>query len=96
MRFDRKTSLLRSRVAILCTIILVPGDALAYALQSSAVPARPPNGQTVKLSPEQLDSLVADAKRVYSPVGFRIFMRGYSSYIAETAGQFGVRVPHTT
>src|SRR5690349_24963648 len=58
MRFDRKASLLRSRVAILCTIILVPGDTLTYASQSPA-PARPPNAQSIKLSPEQLDSLVA-------------------------------------
>jgi len=59
MKFDKKASLLRCPVAILCTIILAPGDTLAYASQSSSAPARPPNGQTVKLSPEQLDSLVA-------------------------------------
>src|SRR5579863_2773410 len=57
MKFDRKASLPRSLVAILCTIILVPGDTLTYASQSAA-PA-PPNGQTIKLSAEQLDSLVA-------------------------------------
>ena len=59
MRFDRKASLLRSRVAILCTIILVSGDTLAYAWQSSATQARPPNSQVVKVSSDQLDSLVA-------------------------------------
>src|SRR5260370_29560505 len=59
MRFDRKASLLRSRVAIVCTIILVSGDTLGDASQSSATPARPPNSQIVKVSPEQLDSLVA-------------------------------------
>jgi len=59
MEFDKKASLLRCRVAILCTIILTPGDTLAYAAQSLAAPARPPNGQTVKLLSEQLDSLVA-------------------------------------
>ena len=59
MRFDRKASLLRSRVAILCTIILVSGDTLAYAWQSSAAQVRPPNSQIVKVSPDQLDSLVA-------------------------------------
>jgi hypothetical protein len=32
-------------------------DTLTYASQSVA--AAPPNGQTIKLSPEQLDSLVA-------------------------------------
>src|SRR5437899_10831780 len=59
MRFDRKASLLRSRVAILCTIILVSGDTLAYAAQSPAAPARPPNAPAAKLPPDQLDSLVA-------------------------------------
>src|SRR5579872_229631 len=59
MKFASKASLLRSGVAILSTIILVPGDTVAYASQSAAAPARPPNAQTVKLSPEQLDSLVA-------------------------------------
>ncbi len=59
MRFDRKASLLRSRVAILCTIILVSGDTLAYAWQSSATQAGPPNSQVAKVSPDQLDSLVA-------------------------------------
>src|SRR4029077_14561577 len=49
----------RSRVAILCTIILVPGDTLAYAWQASTAQARPPNSQTIKLSPDQLDSLIA-------------------------------------
>ena len=34
MKFDRKALLLRSQVAILCTIMLVPGDTLAYASQS--------------------------------------------------------------
>jgi hypothetical protein len=59
MRFDRKASLLRSLVAILCTIILAPGDSLAYASQSSAAPASQSNSQGVKVSPDQLDSLVA-------------------------------------
>ena len=56
MKFDAKASLRRSWVAILCTIILAPGDTLTYA--QSAAPA-PPNGQSIKLSSEQLDSLVA-------------------------------------
>jgi len=59
MRFDTKASLLRSRVAILCAILLVSGDTLAYASQSLAAPARPPNTQSGKLSPDQLDSLAA-------------------------------------
>ena len=59
MMLAGKGSLLRSPLAILCTIILVPGDTLAYSPQSSAAPARPASGQTVKLPPDQLDSLVA-------------------------------------
>ena len=59
MKFDRKTSTLRSCVAILCTIILAPGDSVVYAWQSSGAAARPSNLQTVKLPPEQLDSLFA-------------------------------------
>jgi uncharacterized protein DUF3300 len=58
MKFDGKASLLRSRMAILCTILLVPGDTLTYASQSAGA-GRPTNAQTVKLSAEQLDSLVA-------------------------------------
>jgi hypothetical protein len=41
---------------------------LAYASQSSAKSARPPNGQTVKLSPEQLDSLVAPIALYPDPI----------------------------
>src|SRR5271170_8097956 len=59
MRFDRKALLLRSRVAILCAIILAPGDTLVYASQSSPAQGSPPNSQTAKVSPDQLDSLVA-------------------------------------
>ena len=39
MKFDTKASLLRSWVAILCTIILAPGDTLAYASQSGSTGA---------------------------------------------------------
>src|SRR5262249_40229102 len=59
MRFQGKASLFRSLVAILCSIILAPGDGLAYTPQASGAAARPPGGQTAKLPPEQLDSLVA-------------------------------------
>src|SRR4249920_1196984 len=59
MKFDRKASILRSWVAVLCTILLAPGDTVVYAWQSSGAAAGPANSQTIKLSPEQLDSLVA-------------------------------------
>src|SRR5579864_4508691 len=57
MKCDGKASLFKSWVVILCTIILVPGNTLTYASQSGA-PA-PPNSQIIRLSAEQLDSLVA-------------------------------------
>jgi Protein of unknown function (DUF3300) len=59
MKFERKSSTFRSMMAILCTVLVVPGDTLAYASQSSAPPGRPANAQAVNLSPDQLDSLVA-------------------------------------
>ncbi|HZS55568.1 MAG TPA: DUF3300 domain-containing protein, partial [Bryobacteraceae bacterium] len=59
MKFKETGSLLRSLVAILCMIILMPGDTLGYSLQSSVTPPASPSGQTVKLSPDQLDSFVA-------------------------------------
>jgi hypothetical protein len=46
-------------VAILCTILLMPGDAWAYSPQTSGSPARPPGSPTVKIPPNQMDSLVA-------------------------------------
>ena len=59
MRFDRKTSLLRSGVAVLCAVILAPGDTWTFAPQS--LPRKRPaaNSQTANLPPDQLDSLVA-------------------------------------
>src|ERR1700742_2951121 len=61
MKPERKWTIPRSLLAILCTIALVPGDTLAYGYvpgQSSA----PTSSQTTpaaKIPPEQLDSLVA-------------------------------------
>jgi hypothetical protein len=56
LKFDKKASLLRCRMAILCTIILAPGDTLAYASQSSSAPARPPNAFLAQQS-ELLDAV---------------------------------------
>jgi hypothetical protein len=58
MKFEQEDSMLRYLVAILCTIILIPGETLAYSPQAS-VKAAPPGGQNAKLPPDQLDSLVA-------------------------------------
>ena len=49
----------RSLVAILCVITLVPGDILAYTPQQPSAPAPKPAGDSAKIPPEQLDSLVA-------------------------------------
>src|ERR1044071_3100755 len=58
MNFEGKHPFFRSLVAALCTIVITPGDTLAYSPQSST-PAQTPSSQTAKISPEQLDSLVA-------------------------------------
>ena len=53
---------LRSLVAMLCTLMLVPGDILAYTPQQSTAPAPaspPATPAEAKIPPEQLDSLVA-------------------------------------
>ena len=56
-----KGAILRPVVAALCVAILIPGDTLAYAPQQSSPPpsSTPQRPQTVKIPPEQLDSLVA-------------------------------------
>src|SRR5262245_40225488 len=47
---------IRSLVAILCAITLIPGDTLAYAPQQTSAPQP---GTPAKIPPDQLDSLVA-------------------------------------
>jgi hypothetical protein len=59
MKSELKNVNLRSFVAVLCTIALVPGDTFAYAPQQSATPTASTSREKVKLPPEQLDSLVA-------------------------------------
>lgn len=49
----------RSLVSILCTILLVPGEFLAYPPQQSSSSSSSSTAQTAKIPPEQLDSLVA-------------------------------------
>jgi hypothetical protein len=50
----------RSLLAVLCTIILLPGDTLAYAPpQQSSPPPSSAAAPSAKIPPEQLDSLVA-------------------------------------
>jgi hypothetical protein len=54
MKAERWSGRFRSLLAILCTIILLPGDTLAQQ-----TPAPKPTGEAAKIPPEQLDSLVA-------------------------------------
>jgi len=46
-------------LAVICTMALIPGDTLAYAQSPSPVQASSPQDQAAKISPDQLDSLVA-------------------------------------
>ena len=51
---------IRRLVVVICAVVIVPGEALADMppLQTAQTPPAPKN-QTVKIPPEQLDSLVA-------------------------------------
>ena len=49
----------RYLLAVICTMALIPGDALAYAQPPSAVQVSLPQDQAAKIPPDQLDSLVA-------------------------------------
>jgi hypothetical protein len=53
-----KGATVQSLLAVLCSLLLVPGDTLAYTPQQSPAPASTA-GQSSRLPPEQLDSLVA-------------------------------------
>jgi len=56
MRVNWMGTSFRSLMAMLCALVLVPGDTLMYAQQSSSQPAP---AQSAKIPPDQLDSLVA-------------------------------------
>jgi len=49
----------RYLLVMICTIALLPGDTLAYASSSRLAQATSPQDQVAKISPDQLDSLVA-------------------------------------
>jgi hypothetical protein len=59
MKPEAKGPTVRSLIAIVCAIILLPGDTLAYAPQESPTPAQSQPSQAAKIPPDQLDSLVA-------------------------------------
>lgn len=58
MKHVRTGAAFRSQMAILCAILLVPGDTFAYAPQQTPAPASSKPVPS-KIPPEQLDSLVA-------------------------------------
>lgn len=58
MKHECTRERLRSLVAILCTVILLPGDTPVYAQQPPSTPA-PAGSEAAKIPPEQLESLVA-------------------------------------
>src|SRR3954454_11822204 len=59
MRRERKSATCQSLLALLCSILLLPGDTRLYAQQETPPPAPATATQTTKIPPEQLDSLVA-------------------------------------
>jgi hypothetical protein len=59
MTSKRQGATLRCLVAILCTVVGLPGDTLAYISSRSQAPASSPVDQAAKITPDQLDSLVA-------------------------------------
>jgi len=50
---------IQSLVALLCAVVLLPGDTLAYISSHPQVPASSPQTQVAKIPSDQLDSLVA-------------------------------------
>ena len=59
MKSKQKGIALRPLLAICCAIVSTPGSTLAYPQQQSTTPTSSTAGQTAKIPPEQLDSLVA-------------------------------------
>jgi hypothetical protein len=59
MTSKRKGATIRSLVAILCTVVLLPGDTLAYVSSSSQAPESSAQSQASRIQADQLDSLVA-------------------------------------
>ena len=59
MKPEQQGETFRSLLAILCSVLLLPGDTLGFTPQQPAPPASPAGTQAAKLPPEQLDSLVA-------------------------------------
>ena len=52
-------TMFRGLLVAVCTMAIAPGDTLAYMTSSGPAQTPSPQGQTAKISPDQLDSLVA-------------------------------------
>jgi len=59
MDIRSQSATLRSLLAVLCAIVLSPGDTLAYMSRPAQAPASPSQNQASTIPAEQLDSLVA-------------------------------------
>src|SRR3954449_4741509 len=61
MNPNQKGATVQSILAVLCALLLAPGDTLAYTPQQSSTPAssRPAAPAAKTIPPEQLDSLVS-------------------------------------
>ena len=59
MTSKTKGATVRSLVAILCSAVLLPGDAVAYISSAAQSAASSPQNESPKIPPDQLDSLVA-------------------------------------
>jgi hypothetical protein len=64
---------LRSLVAVLCTLILLPGDTTGYAQQQLSTPVASATTQAAKIPTEQLDSLVAPIALHPDPLLAQVF-----------------------
>ena len=52
-------TMFRGLLVAVCTMAIAPGDTLAYVTSSGSAQTPSPQGQTAKIPPDQLDSLVA-------------------------------------
>jgi hypothetical protein len=59
MTQERPDAIFRSLLAILCVVVLIPGDTFAYDFFHGQAAASSTQSQASKISPDQLDSLVA-------------------------------------
>lgn len=59
MTSTEKGGTVRALMAIVCTVVLLPGDTLAYISSPTQAPAASTANPAPKIPPEQLDSLVA-------------------------------------